>query len=146
IRKRAHACASRDGFLLDLTIAPRKCDNGGRTQGHFGPKTPLSPVAPRSRAVSDATDSAPLPFTIPPGSPLATGWRFQAVLLLERHGVQDMIDTIAAYAGLRCRLEPDDCSAAEESAQGSWIKPKPGWNQRRRTPWHLIQEPVQRRL
>jgi len=99
--------------------------------------------------VSAATDSAPLPFTIPPGSPLATVWRFQAVLLLERHGVQDMIDTIAAYAELRCRLEPDDCSAAEESAQGGWFKwrnLKPGWDQRRRTPWHRIKEPVERRL
>jgi len=101
--------------------------------------------------VSAATDSAPLPFTIPPGSPLATGWRFQAVLLLERHGVQDMIDTIAAYAELRCRLEPDDCSAAEESAQGNWVK-KPRlvgaatWARRHRTPWHVFQEPALRRL
>ena len=104
--------------------------------------------------MSAATDSAPLPFTIPPGSPLASGWRFQLVLSLEQNGVQDVIDTIAAYAELRCRLEPCNCSLEEEAAQGNWVR-KPGqpklygaetWQRRHRTPWHVQQEPVLRRL
>jgi hypothetical protein len=55
---------------------------------------------------------------IPPGSPLATGWRALVAALLEQHGVAEMLDVLAAYAELRCQHEPDDCSAAEEAAQG----------------------------
>jgi hypothetical protein len=68
---------------------------------------------------------------IPPGSPLATGWRLKAVELLERHGVHEMLDVLAAYAELRCRHEPDDCSGAAEAAAGSWYR---------------LREPAQRRI
>jgi len=66
--------------------------------------------------------SASVPFTVPPGTPLAVGWRFQAVLLLEQHGLAELLDVLAAYAELRCQHEPDDCSAAEEAAQGGWCR------------------------
>src|SRR6516162_8751296 len=54
---------------------------------------------------------------IPPGSPLATGWRAQAVALLAAHGLVNMMDVISAYAELCVRREPDshidplDCEA-----------------------------------
>src|SRR5262249_15912817 len=64
--------------------------------------------------------SASVPFTVPPGSPLAIGWRAQLAALLERHGLAELLDVLAAYAELRCQHEPDDCSAAEEAAQAGW--------------------------
>src|SRR5262249_41086510 len=134
IRNQAHACASRDRFLLGLTIAPRKCDNGGRNQGHFGPKHHFQPVAPRSRAVSAALH----PFTVPPDSPLPSGWRAAIADALDRYGVHDVMDAISAYAELRCRHEPDNCSAAEESAQGGWYRSAPGFRK--------IAGPAQRRI
>jgi hypothetical protein len=54
---------------------------------------------------------------IPPGSPLAIGWRAQAVALVARHGLIEMMDVISAYAELCVRQEPDspidplDCPA-----------------------------------
>ena len=62
----------------------------------------------------------PAPFQIPADSPLATGWRSVVVGFLEDHGIQDVIDLVSAYAELRCRADPDNCSNAEESAQGYW--------------------------
>jgi hypothetical protein len=59
---------------------------------------------------------------IPPGSPLATGWRADAVRWLDRHGINEMLDLLAAYAELRCRQEPDDCSAAAEAEAGTWYR------------------------
>ena len=44
---------------------------------------------------------------IPRGSPLATGWRAQAVALLACHGLVEMMDVISAYAELCVRREPD---------------------------------------
>ena len=60
------------------------------------------------------------PFSIPSDSPLARGWRRTVAELLERHGVHELLDVLSAYAELRCRHEPDVCTAAEESAQGNW--------------------------
>jgi hypothetical protein len=60
--------------------------------------------------------------TIPPGSPLASGWRFEAVQWLDRHGVTEMLDLLAAYAELRVRADPDDRSGREEAAQGTWFR------------------------
>jgi hypothetical protein len=51
--------------------------------------------------------SPSVPFTIPPDSPLATGWRATLAELLLRHDVQDVLDAVAAFAELRCRQEPD---------------------------------------
>jgi hypothetical protein len=51
--------------------------------------------------------SPSVPFTIPPDSPLAVGWRAALAELLLRHDVQDVLDAVAAYAELRCRQEPD---------------------------------------
>ena len=62
-----------------------------------------------------------VPFAIPADSPLATGWRAVAVGLLEKHGLQDVLDLISAYAELRCRAEPDNCTAEEEAAQSGWF-------------------------
>jgi hypothetical protein len=59
---------------------------------------------------------------IPPGSPLATGWRATLTDLLLRYDLQDILDTVAAYAELCCQHDPDNCSAAEEAAQGSWCR------------------------
>jgi hypothetical protein len=42
--------------------------------------------------------------------------------LLEQHGVAELLDVLAAYAELRCQHEPDNCSAAEEAAQGGWYR------------------------
>ena len=61
------------------------------------------------------------PFSIPSDSPLARGWRRTVAELLERHGVHELLDVLSAYAELRCRHEPDDCSLAEEAAQGGWF-------------------------
>ena len=44
---------------------------------------------------------------IPPGSPLAVGWRAQAIALIARHGLIEMMDVISAYAELCVRQEPD---------------------------------------
>ena len=54
---------------------------------------------------------------IPPDSPLATGWRADAVTWLLEHGVPEMLDVISAFAELSQRREPDtaydplDCAA-----------------------------------
>ena len=54
---------------------------------------------------------------IPPDSPLATGWRAEAVRWLLDHGVPEMLDVISAFAELSRRREPDtgrdplDCAA-----------------------------------
>jgi hypothetical protein len=40
--------------------------------------------------------------------------------LLERHGLHEVLDLVSAYAELRCRHEPDNCSADEERAKGTW--------------------------
>jgi hypothetical protein len=72
-------------------------------------------VFPMTRA-----DSASVP--IPPGSPLAIGWRAKVVALLARYGPHEIMDVISAYAELCVQADPDNCSAAEESAQGSWFK------------------------
>ena len=66
--------------------------------------------------------AASVPFSIPRESPLARGWRAAVVFALERHGVHQVMDAIAAYAELRCRHEPDNCSPAEEAAQGGWYR------------------------
>jgi hypothetical protein len=68
---------------------------------------------------------------IPPDSPLATGWRAHAVRWLEQHGIGEMLDLLAAYTELRCRLEPDDCGLAAEAEAGSWAR---------------LSEPAQRRI
>ena len=60
------------------------------------------------------------PFSIPSDSPLARGWRRSVAELLERHGLHELLDVLSAYAELRCRHEPDNCSTAEEAAQGGW--------------------------
>jgi hypothetical protein len=69
--------------------------------------------------VSRAADGL-RPFSIPCDSPLARGWRRTVAELLERHGVHELLDVLSAYAELRCRHEPDDCSTTEETAQGGW--------------------------
>jgi hypothetical protein len=51
--------------------------------------------------------SPSVPFTIPPDSPLAVGWRATLAELLLRHGVPDVLDALAAFAELRCRHDPD---------------------------------------
>jgi hypothetical protein len=68
---------------------------------------------------------------IPADSPLSTGWRLLAVQLLEQHGVHELLDVLAAYAELRCRHDPDDCSGAAEAAAGGWYR---------------LREPAQRRI
>ena len=78
------------------------------------------------------------PFTIPPESPLASGWRFQVAQILEIVGVHDLMDAVAAYAELRCRHEPDNCSVAEEAAQGGWYRSAPSFRK--------LAEPAQRRI
>jgi hypothetical protein len=65
-------------------------------------------------------DSASVP--IPPGSPLASGWRLWAVQWLDAHGITEMLDLLAAYAELHVRADPDNCSGREEAAQGTWFK------------------------
>ena len=65
-------------------------------------------------------DSASVP--IPAGSPLAIGWRAQAIALIARHGLIEMMDVISAYAELCVRADPDNCSGREEAAQGTWFK------------------------
>jgi hypothetical protein len=57
-------------------------------------------VFPMTRA-----ESASVP--IPPGSPLAIGWRAEAIALIARHGLIEMMDVISAYAELCVRQEPD---------------------------------------
>ena len=47
-------------------------------------------------------------LSIPPDSPLARGWRAAVVFALNRHGLHAVLDTLAAYAELRCRAEPDN--------------------------------------
>ena len=44
---------------------------------------------------------------IPDDSPLAVGWRAAVVWALKRHGLHAVLDTVAAYAELCCRAEPD---------------------------------------
>ena len=66
--------------------------------------------------------SPSVPFTIPADSPLATGWRSTLAELLVRHGLAEVMHVISAYAELRVRHEPDDCSMAEEMAQGKWYR------------------------
>jgi hypothetical protein len=70
----------------------------------------------------NAVVDGPRPFSIPRGSPLASGWRRQVADLLERHGISEVLDVLAAYAELRCRHEPDDCSGAAEAAAGGWYR------------------------
>jgi hypothetical protein len=70
--------------------------------------------------VSRAADGL-RPFSIPSDSPLARGWGRTVAELLERHGVHEVLDVLSAYAELRCRHEPDNCSNAEEAAQGGWF-------------------------
>jgi hypothetical protein len=54
---------------------------------------------------------------IPPDSPLASGWRADAVALLVRYGLPEMFDVMSAFAELCQRREPDsardplDCAA-----------------------------------
>ena len=54
-----------------------------------------------------AAVDGPRPFTIPAGSPLASGWGARLAQLLERHGLHEVLDLVSAYAELRCRHEPD---------------------------------------
>src|SRR5262249_36938045 len=57
-------------------------------------------VFPMTRA-----DSASVP--IPPGSPLAIGWRADVAALLMRHGLAEMMEVLTAFAELCRRREPD---------------------------------------
>jgi hypothetical protein len=56
---------------------------------------------------------------IPRGSPLAVGWRADLVAILLSRNLVDVMDTIAQFAELRVRAEPDTArdplDAAEES-------------------------------
>jgi hypothetical protein len=93
-------------------------------KAHFRPKIPTQFGGSIMEAQSPSVP-------IPPGSPLATGWRAIVAALLEQHGVAEMLDVLAAYAELRCRHEPDDCSDAAEAVAGSWYR---------------LREPAQRRI
>ena len=44
--------------------------------------------------------------SIPADSPLAAGWRRRLVALIVKHGLVEILDTLAAYAEFRKRLEP----------------------------------------
>ena len=44
---------------------------------------------------------------IPPGSPLAMGWRADVAALLMRHGLAEMMEVLTAFAELCRRREPD---------------------------------------
>jgi hypothetical protein len=57
-------------------------------------------VFPMTRA-----DSASV--LIPPGSPLAIGWRADVAALLIRHGLAEMMEVLTAFAELCRRREPD---------------------------------------
>src|SRR5262245_2509055 len=71
--------------------------------GHFCPVNPLS-----TRFGSCAMRTTlPRPPSVPPGSPLATGWRARLVAMLEEHGLVDVLDTVSAFAELAVRREPD---------------------------------------
>jgi hypothetical protein len=83
--------------------------------GHFCPQIPTK----FGGSIMDAQSPS---VPIPSGSPLATGWRAMVAALLEQHGVAELLDVLAAYAELRCLHEPDNCSAAEEAAQGGWYR------------------------
>jgi hypothetical protein len=62
-------------------------------------------------------------LSIPRATPLATGWRSQIAAILQKHGLANVMDAVVAFAELCCQADPDDCSAAEESAQGGWYRP-----------------------
>ena len=66
--------------------------------------------------------SPSVPFAIPPDSVLAVGWRGVLAALLLEHGLAEIMHAVSAYAELRVRHEPEDCSAREERAQGTWYR------------------------
>src|SRR5262249_49813873 len=106
---RASRCQERIPTIVDNPVSQRR--------QWFASSLPVLPPQPGARAMTPPR-SASVPFTVPPSSPLAVGWRAQLAALLERHGLAELLDVLAAYAELRCQHEPDDCSAAEEAAQG----------------------------
>jgi hypothetical protein len=91
----------RDSISSVLTLLGHSWDNEcpfrGASRAEIPPKTGVFPM---TRA-----DSASVP--IPPGSPLAIGWRADVAALLMRHGLAEMMDVISAYAELCVRQEPD---------------------------------------
>src|SRR5262249_22640823 len=97
---REHALLARDPTFPVLTMLGHSWDNECPFQPHFAAKSRKAGVFPMTRA-----DSASVP--IPPGSPLAIGWRADVAALLIRHGLIEMMDVISAYAELCVRQEPD---------------------------------------
>ena len=97
--------------------------------------------------------SPSVPFTIPPDSPLATGWRATLAELLLRHDVQDVLDAVAAFAELRCRQEPDTDKGwrdmadpavrrieAQSEQQGNQTRALPTLGARRRRILHAMHQ------
>jgi hypothetical protein len=62
---------------------------------------------------------------IPRGSPLAVGWRADLVAILLTRNLVDVMDTIAQFAELRVRLEPDTARDPLDAAEPSVVD-RPG--------------------
>jgi hypothetical protein len=62
---------------------------------------------------------------IPRGSPLAVGWRADLVAILLSSNLVDVMDTIAQFAELRVRLEPDTARDPLDAAEPSVVD-RPG--------------------
>ena len=56
---------------------------------------------------------------IPRGSPLATGWRAELVAILLARKLVDVMDTIAQFAELRVRQEPDTARDPLDAAESA---------------------------
>jgi hypothetical protein len=59
---------------------------------------------------------------IPRGSPLSLGWRADLVAILAARSLVDVMDTIAQYAELRVRLEPDTARDPLDAAEPSVVE------------------------
>jgi hypothetical protein len=62
---------------------------------------------------------------IPRGSPLAVGWRADLVAILMARNLVDVMDTIAQFAELRVRLEPDTARDPLDAAEPSVVDRPP---------------------
>jgi hypothetical protein len=61
---------------------------------------------------------------IPRGSPLAVGWRADLVAILLTRTLVDVMDTIAQFAELRVRAEPDSARDPLDAAEPSVVDKK----------------------
>src|SRR5262249_54504864 len=95
--------------------------------GHFCPEN-----STKTRFGSSAMQTnLPRPPSVPPGSPLATGWRATLCAMLAEHRLVDVLDTVSAFAEAGARGEPDTADDPLDDQRSVHLHELlPGWFQR----------------